>query len=162
VEEVVPVTLPALRRRDVVKHAWGHIKESWRTAFIGAVITAVLPVLLQWADNYHFSESGWDKVTGGGWVWSLIAVGLWLFLIAVWHFLCAPMSHAREVIAAHRDRHAAEIERARAEAKSEAGPRIGQYVHQQIVVESPEQASKLVKEGSEHAEADAPDEAGKD
>jgi hypothetical protein len=146
VEELVPATLPTLRRRDVVKHAWGHIRESWRTALAGALVTAVLPPLFKWWDTYHFSQKGLNKVTSGDWTDSMIAVGVWLALVAVWHLWCAPMGHAREVINAHRHRHVEEIDRAREEAKGEASkPSIGQYVHQQIVVATPEQAAELVQ-----------------
>jgi hypothetical protein len=156
-DEIVPATLPGLRRRDVLKHAWGHIKESWRIALAGCLVAVVLPPLFKWWHTYHLSHMGLDEVTGGDWVDSLVAVGIWLVLVALWHFFCAPMGHAREVIAAHRTHHAEQIERARREARSEV-PRINQHIRNQIVVQSPEQAANVVTE-IEHAEAEAKDDA---
>lgn len=144
--------LPGLGWWSVLKHAWHHIRESWRTALVGALVTAVLPVLIQWGDSYDFSESGLDHVTAGGWIWSVVAVGAWLVLVAFWHVLCAPMAHAREVLSAHAKHHAAEIEQVRETAKAEAAsaiPAIGQYVQNQWVLPSditPEQAAEFVKQ----------------
>ncbi len=149
VEELIPTTMPGLRRRDVLKHAWGHIEESWRTALAGALVTAILPPLYKWGDIYHFSHSGLDQVTSGDWTDSIIAVGVWLAGVAAWHLLCAPMSHAREVLAAHRARHAEELEQVRVEARSEGEPRIVQHVQNQWVLSpdtTPEQAAMLARQ----------------
>jgi hypothetical protein len=135
-----PVDLPKLRRRDVLRHAWGHIKESWRVALVGALVAIVLPPVYEWANTYHFSHTGLDKVTGGDWSASIVAVGIWLVVVSLWHLLCAPMGHAREVIDAHRAHHADQIEAARSEAKSEV-PAIGQYVDRLIEVKLPENAA---------------------
>jgi hypothetical protein len=106
----------------VLKHAWGHIKESWRVALVGGVVTFVLPPLLQWWRTYDFSHKGLDEVTGGGWEWSVVALLVWLVLVATWHVLCAPMAHAREIISRLHGHHAHELERVREEAKAEAMP----------------------------------------
>jgi hypothetical protein len=129
----------------VVIHALGHIKESWRVALVGGIVAVILPPLFKWWDTFDLSHKGLDEVTGGDWVDSLVAVGIWLVLVALWHFLCAPMGHAREVIAAHRGRHAEEIGRAREEGKNEASPAIGQYVQNQIIVGSAEEATKVAQ-----------------
>lgn len=132
----------------VLKHAWGHIKESWRVALVGGVVTFVLPPLFEWWRTYHFSHKGLDEVTGGSWEWSVLAVVVWLVLVAAWHVLCAPMAHAREIIKSLHGHHARELERVREDARREASPSVErQYVQQQtnIIVASAEEASTLVK-----------------
>jgi hypothetical protein len=121
--------LSGFGRLSVLRHAWKHIKESWRAALAGALVTAILPVLIQWGDSYSFSESGWDQVTGGGWIWSVAAVGLWLAAVALWHLMCAPMSHAREILRAHGVHYAAEIERVREAGRAEATPAINNQIN---------------------------------
>lgn len=116
----------------------------------GFVVSAVLPPLYQWWDTYHWSHTGLDEVTGGGWESSLIGVGAWLVVVTVWHLARAPIGHAREVLSVRERHHAAEIERMRETAKSEAPPSIGQYVHNQIIVTSPEEAAELTGERNQY------------
>jgi hypothetical protein len=148
-----PESLHGLGWLDVLKHAWWHIKASWVAALAGAVVAVVLPVLIQWGDSYGFSESGWDKVTANGWIWSVIAVAAWLVLVALWHFLCAPMGHAREVLALRERHHAAEIERVRLE-KPPSVVNVGEQHNTTIFVgENPDPATiKAFLEGRRGAE----------
>ena len=71
-------------------------------ALAGALVTAVLPLVIRWGSSCDFSKSGWREVTkGDGLLWSVLAVGLWLIVVAAWHGARAPFGHAREVIAVH-------------------------------------------------------------
>jgi hypothetical protein len=149
--------MPGFRRRDVVKHAWRHIKNSWRAALIGGLVTFVLPPLYEWWNTYDFSHKGLDEVTGGNWVGSIIAVAAWLAVVALWHLMRAPIGHAREVIAAHNARHEREIERVREEAKANAAPpQIGTYhAHGTTVLIASEELVRQI--GSIEAKPTAPD-----
>jgi hypothetical protein len=136
-----PESFHGLGWLDVLKHAWGRIKTSWGAALAGAVATAALPVLIQWGAIYDFSESGWDKVTANGWIWSVVAVGAWLMLVALWHFLCAPMAHTREVLSAHHCHYAAEIARAREEASASRVVNVGDRHYHFNFGENPDPAA---------------------
>jgi hypothetical protein len=122
VHDVPHTALHALAWTRVFRHAWLRIKASWREALVGGVVALLLPAVLQWWRRYDLSESGFDKVTDSGWVWSVVALGAWLTLVAVWHFICAPIRHAREVLTAWEQHRTAEIKRVREEAKAEGKP----------------------------------------
>ena len=88
----------------VLIYAARAVRRSWGPLLSGTAFIAVLAVLIPWGGVYGFTESGWDRVMGGNAVWSLLAIPAWLFLVAVWYLLRAPMGHAREVVAANGER----------------------------------------------------------
>lgn len=93
-----------LSNRSVLRQAWSAFRRSWTTLLLGTVVVLVASALIQWAAAYSFSEHGWDEVTGGGFVWSLGAIGGWIALLVMWHVWRAPVHAANRQIASAHDR----------------------------------------------------------